>query len=123
MNKEVIKWRDALNTGEASWTEPINKLKFKYENAEWQQVTHEVDLFKDPLFEINKYCGDDPTCWLDVYNWSLMNKTTLTEDIYQFIVHKANVIREAIDREIANFNIDWEYIFEAINLIIGGLFI
>ena len=43
---------------------------------------------------------------LDAYNWSLMNKTKLTEDIYQFITHRAVLIRTSLEREWSNFVIE-----------------
>jgi hypothetical protein len=114
MEREVEKWREHLTgspEGELSWTAPFKKLKFKYENNEWQQVEN-MDIFTD-LQSVKNVCGTgfdeigEITCWLDAYNWSLMKQTPLTEDIYQFIVHHAHVIRAGIDKEIQNFSIDW----------------
>lgn len=107
---------------DVGWHVPINKLKFKYENAEWQQIDKHYDIFKD-LNMVEARCGDDPFCWLDIYHWSLMNKTRLTEDVYQFIVHRVGVIQQAF-KENFWYGINHDFVresLEALQIILGGL--
>ena len=88
-----------------------NKIKYKYEGFEWnRQPTPRVDVFEN-IDQVNQVCGNGDTfkeamCWLDAYNWSLMNKTKLTEDIYQFITHRAVLIRTSLEREWSNFVVE-----------------
>lgn len=91
-----------------------NKIKIKYDNLEWNQREPYLDIFTD-IEQVKAYCGgfgndvESTTCWLDAYNWSLMNKSKLTEDIYQFISHRAGIIRSGIDNEIANWSgFNWD---------------
>lgn len=98
---------------ENGWQVLGNKINFKYENAEWNQHTPSMDIFED-INQVKDFCGnfgdnfENTNCWLDVYNWSLMNKTKLTEDIFQFINHRANVVRNGLKNEIENFQVNWE---------------
>ncbi|MRX56736.1 hypothetical protein GJU41_22595 [Bacillus idriensis] len=96
-----------------TWKEIGNTLKYKYENLQWQQVnTPPYDMFKD-MDGIKAICGnptlpDNLGCWLDVYHWSIIKKHPLSEDIYQFITHRAAVVRNGFDKEISNFQINME---------------
>ncbi len=102
-----------MKNNETGWHVLGNKIKIKYENAEWNQHKPSMDIFED-INQVKDYCGnfgdsfENTNCWLDVYNWSLMNKTKLTEDIYQFINHRANVVRNGFKNEIDNFQVKWE---------------
>jgi hypothetical protein len=100
-----------------------NKIKVKYENLEWNKHNSEAmnyDLFEN-LDQVKSACGafgndlESTSCWLDVYNWSLMNKTKLTEDIYQFISHRAYIVRSSIEKEIESFSFNTEFFVESWN--------
>lgn len=91
-----------------------NKIKVKYESLDWNQREPYLNIFDD-IDKVKAYCGnfgediEGTACWLDAYNWSLMNKTPITEDIYQFISHRAGVIRGGFDKEIENWSgFHWE---------------
>lgn len=109
---------------ETGWNVLGNKIKYKYKNAEWNQHEPSMDIFKD-INQVKDYCGnfgdsfENTNCWLDVYNWSLMNKTKFTEDIYQFINHRANVVRNGFTKEIENFSINEEMRQDLIDKIVG----
>lgn len=84
-----------------------NRIKVTYDNFEWNQKEPQLDIFKD-INQVNNVCGNGDTlpeinCWLDVFNWSVMNKTKLTEDIYQFINHRARITRAGFDGEVQQF--------------------
>ena len=125
------------------WENIGNKIKMKYDGFEWQQVKVHHDIFED-INTVSARCGngdtfEEATCWLDAFNWSVMNKTHLTEDIYQFIAHRSGVMRRAIDNEITNLKFSenevarqmrldlWNYLYEHgtnlvyfVNTILGG---
>ncbi|MGM0807618.1 MAG: hypothetical protein ACQET8_23205 [Bacillota bacterium] len=117
LEQEVQKWRRLMGTeGGVSWENPLKKLKFKYDNLEWQQVETNLDMFKD-LEHVKNVCGDGSSveslnCWLDAYHQSIMNKSPITHDIYQFISHRVGIVRDSIENEISNFHIDYEMLFE-----------
>jgi hypothetical protein len=114
---EEQKWREVLEIQHGvSWNAPFSKLKYKYENAEWQKVETNLDMFKD-MDHVKTICGDGLNCWLDAYHQSLMNKSPITHDIYQFISHRAGIVRDGIKNEIANFRIDWDAV---LGTILGG---
>lgn len=108
------RWKGEVGD-EHRWSAPYYKIKYIYQNKEWQQVQPNGDIFKD-LDQVKAYCGafgedvQRTACWLDIYHWSLMNKTKLTEDIYQFISHHAVMIRQSIDKEIANISINQDMV-------------
>jgi hypothetical protein len=111
LEEQYIRWKQVTG-GEHRLSALPKSIKFRFENNQWQQVQPKRDLFKD--FDDVKYvCGDgdnlsEMACWLDTYNWSLMNKTKFTEDIYQFISHRAQIMRKGVDKEIDNFHINEE---------------
>lgn len=104
-----------------------NKIKVKYESLDWNQREPYLDVFDD-IEKVKAYCGkfgediEGTTCWLDAYNWSLMNKTPLTEDIYQFISHRAGIIRGGFDKEIASWEgFNWEMFYPMKEQVLGQL--
>jgi len=109
---------------ETGWHIPINKLRFRYENAQWQQIDKHYDIFKD-VDAAKNYCGDDVTCLMDIFNWSIMKQTPLTEDVYQFIVHRVGVIQKGF-KENFWYGIDYEFFresVEALQIILGGFYL
>ena len=87
-----------------------NKMKFKYENLEFNQhhsKSMNYDLFEN-VHQVEAVCGNDSFCWLDVFNWSIMNKTKLTEDIYQFIQNRSYIVQQGFINEFKDFEWNWE---------------
>jgi hypothetical protein len=125
---EVQKWRKVIGSDSGvSWDAPFKKLKFRYENSEWQQVETNLDMFKD-LDHVKNVCGDgyhidSLDCWLDAYHQSILNKSPITHDIYQFITHRAEVIRTALEHEISNFHIDWEMVLNTVVEVVSCIFL
>lgn len=115
LEKDTERWKEALELQNGvSWKAPFSKLKYKYENSEWNQIEPNLDMFKS-IQDVKNVCGNGDSfnevmCWLDTYHWSIMNKSKLTEDIYQFISHRATLIRKSIDDEIDNFHINWDIV-------------
>jgi hypothetical protein len=74
---------------------PIHKLKFKFENAEWQQVNPTLDYFNS-YQHVRNVCDENVICWLDSMHYSLLSQTEQTEMLYKFIAHRAGIVREGI---------------------------
>ena len=69
----------------------------KIQHTEWYNHTpYNFDLVKN-FNDVKAICGDSPFCWTDSLNWSIMNKSELTADIYKFISHRAAVIRNGFE--------------------------
>lgn len=97
------------------------------QNTEWYHYNPKhFDLFND-FNHVQAYCGDpadNMICYQDALNWSIMNKSELTADIYKFITHRINVIREGfqynflpkhIDLHALIELIDWHFILDCIS--------
>jgi hypothetical protein len=99
-----------------------DRLSEAIQNTEWyQHAPNKMDLFKD-WSHVQSICGDykgglgDGACYLDSMNWSIMNKTELTADIYKFISDRMAVMREGIqDNLIPNHHLDFGGIFNLID--------
>lgn len=124
-------------------------IKMIYDGFEWNQHKTQPMGFNNDLFTnlegVKAHCGggndlESIGCWLDAYNWSLMKQTPLTEDIYQFISHRAYVVRQGFADEAQRIQeaggFQWETLWndvasvlnfiavhsvEVLNFIIGGL--
>lgn len=72
------------------------KIKMKYKNGEWQQVTNKLDI-RENYHHVKSVCDENLICWMDAMNYTAMKQTTFTEDVYQFISHRAGVIREGFE--------------------------
>jgi hypothetical protein len=91
----------------------ISKISDAVHNSEWYQDTpYKFDLFNN-FHHVQAICGDLGTvnetntsfiidsnnlaCWMDSANWTIMNKTPLTSDIYKFISERSYVIRHGLN--------------------------
>lgn len=100
-------------------------------NTEWyQHEPHNFDLVKN-FDHVQAICGDytgglgSGSCYMDALNWSIMNKTELTRDIYKFITDRASVIRDGLQNNLIPhqhldfggiFNlIDWHFVLDCIS--------
>lgn len=99
------------------WHVPFYKLKFKYENAEWQQIDKHYDIFKD-VDAAKNYCGNDAICLMDIYNWSVMKQTPITEDLYQLIVHRVGIIQTGF-KENFWYGFDTDFFLNSLQFILG----
>jgi uncharacterized protein YnzC (UPF0291/DUF896 family) len=121
LKKQYYQWQE-ITGEEHRWSAPFVKLKFRYEYNQWQQVQPRRDIFNN-LDDVKVVCGNgddvkEIACWLDTYHWSLMKQSKVTEDIYQFINHRAQVMRAGVDKEIDNFAINEEMRKELIDSIV-----
>lgn len=92
--------------------------------TEWYQHTpKKFDLVQN-YNHVQAICGDDPACYMDSFNWTVMNKTELTSDIYKLISDRMAVIKEGFQNnflpEHVNFHalldlIDWHFILDCIS--------
>lgn len=102
-----------------------SKIQTAIENTEWyhQRPPSNFDLTED--FEhVKSICGPDLNCYWDSANWTIMNKTELTADIYKFITNRFDVVRDGF---LHNFwpqdhawhqliqMIDWHFILDCIS--------
>lgn len=99
-----------------------DKLNTAIQNTQWYHHTppKSFDLFQN-FNDVQSYCRDNVACYMDAMNWSIMNKTELTADIYKFITHRVSVVKEGFahhflpsDAHILNF-IDWHFILDCIS--------
>lgn len=95
-------------------------IKMKWDGLEWNQYSTEpmqdkLDVFSN-IEDVKCMCGqignfgfdkETTMCWLDAYNWSLMKRLPVTEDIYQFIAHRMWLVRQGVDKELHRVHIDW----------------
>ncbi len=124
LQRQYQKWKEFAGE-EHRWSAPFVKLKFKFEQNEWQQKNPPRDLFNN-FDEVKVVCGNgdniqEMACWLDTYHWSLMKQTKLTEDMYQFINHKAQIMRAGVDKEIENFHVNEEMKQELIEKVVDKI--
>jgi hypothetical protein len=94
--------------------------------TEWYQHTPQNFDLVHNFKEVQAICGDidNMVCYMDSFNWSIMNKTELTADIFKFISHRMSVIREGFTENFwpsdhilhnALNLIDWHFILDCIS--------
>ena len=95
--------------------------------TEWYQHTPQNFDFVKNFNEVEAICGDplkgtNLMCYQDSLNWSIMNKSELTADIYKFITHRVSVIRHGFSDNFwpKDFHtvldlIDWHFILDCIS--------
>lgn len=103
---------------------PLYKLKFLYQNAQWQQVQPNADLINDYNKIVDSYCAtgnliNDTVCFADYSFWTVLKTFKPTEDIYQFIDYVSQSLKTNIWKEFADFQFNWDFVIN----FIGGLFI
>ncbi|KYD04158.1 hypothetical protein B4102_3307 [Heyndrickxia sporothermodurans] len=103
------------------WDSPFYKLKFMYENAEWQQVQPNADLFTD-FNKVESICSggsflQGAICTADYSFWTAMKQTKITEDLYQFIDYTTQLLKTSIYKEFADFHLNWDAFLNFINMI------
>jgi hypothetical protein len=102
----------------------ISKLSDAIHHTEWYQRTPQNFDLVHNFNDVQAICGDffnNQVCYMDSFNWSVMNKTELTSDIFKFISHRMSVIREGFANNflpdfhtILNF-IDWHFILDCVS--------
>lgn len=114
------------NTYDSIGDAVISKISDAINHSEWYNHTpKEFDLFENTN-HVKGICGNDLDCYADSANWTIMNKTELTSDIYKFITDRVYVIKHGFtdnflpDRihweEVLNF-IDWNFVLDYISLL------
>lgn len=109
-----------------------DKITNAIHNTEWFQTAtpHKFDLVQN-FDHVQAICGDytgglgSGACYMDALNWSIMNKTELTKEIYKFIAERAAVMRDGFQNNLIHgqhfdfggiFNlIDWHFILDCIS--------
>jgi hypothetical protein len=100
-----------------------SKITEAIHHTEWYNHTpYNFDLVKN-FNDVQAYCGNDAACYMDSLNWSIMNKTELTTDIYKFITYRVSVVKDGFAhnfwpsdhaQHILNF-IDWHFVLDCIS--------
>lgn len=100
-----------------------SKIGDALHHTEWYQHTpYNFDLVKN-FNDVQAYCGDNAACYMDSLNWSIMNKSELTADIYKFITHRVSIIKDGFAhnfwpsdhmQHVLNF-IDWHFVLDCIS--------
>lgn len=84
-----VDWRNYVEN-QPTFTE---RIQMKFENGTWQQTTNSLDVF-DSYDHVRNVCDENLICWMDAYHYSVMKQNPVSNEIYQFIQHRAGVIRE-----------------------------
>jgi hypothetical protein len=96
----------------------LSKLSDAVHNSQWYQRTpSNFDLIKNNDF-VQGYCGDfieNQNCYLDSANWTLMNKSELTSDIYKFITHRVSVVKNGFHDNFLPNHINLDHILNLID--------
>lgn len=99
-----------------------SKITDTIHHTEWYSHTpYNFDLVKN-FNNVQAYCGNDAACYMDSMNWSIMNKTELTEDIYKFITHRVSVVKEGFEHNFWPWDhaqhvlnlIDWNFVLDCV---------
>lgn len=97
------------------------KMTFKYDpQYGWNQVTNNLDIFKD--FEhVQNVCGDNPICLLDSVNYSVMHQNDVTDFMYRFVTWLPNEVK---DRIVDNHEMVLDFIYQGVIqlLMLGGMY-
>lgn len=100
-----------------------SKISEAIHNTEWYHHTpNNFDLVQN-FNHVQGICGESLSCYMDSLNWSIMNKTELTADIYKFISDRMAVIREGFQYNFWPKDhlhhvldlIDWHFILDCIS--------
>ncbi|MEH7548239.1 hypothetical protein [Neobacillus vireti] len=85
-------------------------------NTEWYHHTpQDFDLVEN-FNNVQAICGENLNCFWDAANWSIMNKTELTSDIYKFITHRMSILRDGLQNNlIPDHHLDYGGIFNLID--------
>lgn len=107
------------NTYDSLGNAIISKISDALQHTEWYQHTpNKFDMVQN-LDHVKMICGYKPECYADSLNWSIMNKTALTSDVYKFISDRMAVIREGfqynfLPKHILDL-IDWHFVLDCIS--------
>jgi hypothetical protein len=63
-----------------------------------------LDIFEN-YQHVENVCGDNPVCWLDAFNYSMMKQTKVTDFLYRLASRHGMIVRDGVDKEIENFKI------------------
>lgn len=71
-------------------------------DADWNQYDRgDFNLF-DNWDQVTSYCGNDVLSWLDATSYSIMDLTTPSKTIYNFIHSRAEIVRNGVNKEGQN---------------------
>lgn len=100
-------------------------MKMVLNGSHWYEYKPGVeDMFKHFDY-VQATCRDNPICYMDSFNYSVMNQNEVSAAVYQFISHRAAVVRDGFEHNffnrlhIALDMIDWHFILDCIT---WGLF-
>lgn len=93
----------------------VEKLKGKIQDTDWYQYEHPSFDLVENFYDVQNICKDSLACYLDSFNWSIMNKTELTASIYKFITHRVYVIKDGFANNFLPDQINWDVVFNFID--------
>jgi hypothetical protein len=87
-----------------------DKLGNAIHHTEWfKHQPQNFDLVHN-FSDVQSKCGDDAFCYMDSLNWSIMNKSELTTDIYKFITNQTAIMRNGFENNlIPNKHIEFSW--------------
>lgn len=63
-----------------------------------------LDIFEN-YQHVENVCGNNPVCAFDSLTYSVMKQTKVTDFLYRLASRQGMIVRDGVDREIANFKI------------------
>lgn len=106
------------NTYDSIGDAVLTKLSDSIHHTEWYYHTPQNFDLVHNFNDVQAKCAEDAFCYLDSFNWSIMNKTELTADIYKFITDKTAIVRDGIENNfIPNNHIEFSWFDGPVKLI------
>src|SRR5690554_3153817 len=93
----------------------VDKVKGAIKNTDWYQYEHPSFDLVENFNDVQMICKDSLACYLDSFNWSIMNKTELTASIYKFITHRVHVVKDRFTNNFLPDQINWNVILNFID--------
>ncbi|MEH7122133.1 hypothetical protein V7127_02690 [Bacillus sp. JJ1773] len=91
-----------------------SKIDGAIKESHWYQYEHpNFDRIKD-YDTVQNICKDDFFCHLDSVNWTIMNKTEITSNIYKFIAHRVSIVKDGFANNFWPDEFDWGFILDCI---------
>jgi hypothetical protein len=116
-NEELLEYID--NNFHNSLSEALQaKFQAAIQNTEWYQYEHpNFDLVKNTE-QVKNICGEDPDCYADALNWTIMNKTEITSNIYKFISHRVSVVKDGLTNNFLPDRLNWDAFIDNWDLVL-----
>lgn len=86
----------------------------KIQQSEWYQYQPQQFDYGVNRQMVEAVCNHNPVCYMDSLNWTLMNKTPLTESIYKWIAYRSHIAYEGVTTNFLPHHLDF------IHFIVGG---